>query len=186
MNISASTISSAAYPRYSREIAAHITQRAAARALVERGRTFDRAASIAVSTTCAAFATRLGLVRFLGAPAASNPSPWTCQPFDAFDDGGLPAEFHGIGPEPSRVRLRLAGDRSASVWHRWESDLGSAEYHRGVSGSLALAAWCAWSLDEPDVALERADLSLAADETDPVAALIIRRVSRGVRPAWWG
>lgn len=168
--------------RFPREIAAAVTLPAAAAALVAPGDGPLRAtAATAVVTACGALATRMALVDFLAAPGVRDPR--TLRAFDPFHDDTPPA-LSGIGPRPSRSRLRTAGDRCVEAWRTWHVQDGPADGTAGAAGALALAAWCAWALGSAARAETRARYALDVRDDDALAGLVLRSVLADSRPTW--
>ncbi|WP_144712197.1 hypothetical protein [Curtobacterium pusillum] len=167
---------------YPREIAAAVTLPAACSALVAAGdEPMPRTASIAVLTACAALATRFALIAFLS--ARDCPDPRAVAAFDPFLDPTPPA-LRGLGPEPDRARLRIAGDRCADAWRWWRTEDPSADTASGAAGALAIASWCSWALGSVARAQTRAQYALEARADDPLAGLVLRSVRAGTGPAW--
>jgi hypothetical protein len=168
--------------RYSHEIAAAVTLRAAARALVDPT-PLTTAGAVAVTTSCGALASRIALLRFLAGPAP--PAPTSVVPVDPFREG-MPVALLGGGPPPDRARVRLAGDRSVECWRTWTRTDDGGQTAVGVAGALALGAWCSWALGSELRAATRARYALDVRGDDPLAMLVDRlcRTRRG--PAWRG
>jgi hypothetical protein len=169
-----------AFVRHSHEIAAAVTLPSGARALVATG-PLTAAGSIAVTTACAALSTRVALLRFLADPDADEPIGITGH--DPFTEP-LPPALLGRGPVPNRERVRRAGDRCVEAWRRWSQDRDSGQSVVGVGGALGLGAWCAWALGSDLRATTRARYALDLRGDDPLARLVLRSCSVGVRPAW--
>lgn len=168
--------------RWPREIAAAVTLPAAAAALVAPGTdVLPRPARIAVTTACAALASRLALLDFLAAPG--RPDPRAVRPFDPFS-GPVPDALLGVGPSPDRDRIRLAGDRCAEAWRAWRADDPAADSTSGAAGALAVAAWCAWALGSSARAQTRARYAIDLQADDPLAGLVLRTVLAGNEPVW--
>ncbi len=168
--------------RWPREIAAAVTLPAAAAALVAPAAgQLSRPARIAVTTACAALATRLALVAFLADP--TGPSARDVRPFDPFVDP-MPDALLGVGRSPDRDRVRTAGDRCAEAWRAWRVDDPEADSRGGAAGALAVSAWCAWALGSSARAQTRARYALDLRPDDPLAGLVLRTVQAGSAPAW--
>ena len=178
--------SPAAYPRYPREIAAAVTLRAAASALVAPGAPEPPGAgAVALVTACGALATRLALIRFIA--GASDVDPGEVRPVDSFTEP-TPDALHGVGPAPDRDRVRLAGDRCVAAGPRWRDDhsVPDADAEIGVAGALALGAWCSWALGSEAKAAVRARYALDVNPLDPLAGLVLRSTKAGSGPTWAG
>jgi len=168
--------------RYSHEIAAAVTLPSGARALVAPG-PLTAAAGIALTTACAALSTRLALLAFLADPQADEPIGITGH--DPFTEPTPPA-LVGSGPEPDRERVRRAGDRCVDAWRLWTQDRGSGQSVVGVAGALGLGAWCAWAVHAEARAATRARYALDLRSQDPLARLVLRSCTLGVRAVWRG
>jgi hypothetical protein len=195
------------YIRHPREIAAAVTLRAAAAALVAPGgRPSSAAGCAAIRAACGALATRMALIRFVAQPsppAASDDRPpdvvridsgpidsgpfdvrpVDIVPFDPFHDPTPPA-LHGAGPTPDRDRLRVAGDRCVAVWHAWTAEGSPRDERIAVAGALALGAWCSWALGSAARAEVRARYALDTVPDDALAGLVLRTVLARSGPAW--
>jgi hypothetical protein len=168
----------------SREIAAAVTLPVAAAALVAPGTApLTPRGSAAVSTACVALATRMALIRHVGAPAGRTPS--VVRPFDPFHDP-TPLALQGTGPAPDRDRLRTAGDRCVRLWQDWRLQGCPDDERLGAAGALALGAWCSWALGSPERARTRARHALDTVPDDALAGLVLRSVRARTAPAWWG
>lgn len=184
------TVPHTSFVRYPREIAANVTLRAAAVALVAPGADPPtRGASIALTTACAALQTRLALFDLLADPTAADPvvardAAMRIRAIDAFE--GTPVALQGEGARPSLVVLRRAGDRCVAAWRRWSLDRDASDDPVGVAGVLAVAAWCSWSAGDRDRAVVRARHALDVCATDPLAELVLRLCRRRLSPAWLG
>lgn len=176
------TTSDTTFVRYSHEIAAAVTLPSGARALVAPG-PLTAAAGIALTTACAALSTRLALLAFLADPQADEPIGITGH--DPFTEPTPPA-LVGAGPEPDRERVRRAGDRCVDAWRLWTQDRGSGQSVVGVAGALGLGAWCAWAVHAEARAATRARYALDLRSQDPLARLVFRSCTLGVRAAWRG
>jgi hypothetical protein len=174
--------STTTFPRYSHEIAAAVTLPSGARALVAPG-PLTVAGGIALTTACAALSTRLALLAFLADPDVDEPTGITGH--DPFTDP-MPPALVGSGPEPDRERVRRAGDRCVDAWRRWSQDRDSGQSVVGVAGALGLAAWCAWALGSEARARTRSRYALDLRGDDPLAHLVLRSCTLGVRAAWRG
>ena len=176
------TTSDTTFVRYSHEIAAAVTLPSGARALVAPG-PLTAAAGIALTTACAALSTRLALLAFLADPQADEPIGITGH--DPFTEPTPPA-LVGSGPEPDRERVRRAGDRCVDAWRLWTQDRGSGQSVVGVAGALGLGAWCAWAVHAEARAATRARYALDLRSQDPLARLVLRSCTLGVRAVWRG
>jgi len=176
------TITGGTFLRYSHEIAAAVTLPSGARALVAPG-PLTAAAGIALTTACAALSTRLALLAFLADPQADEPMGITGH--DPFTEPTPPA-LVGAGPEPDRERVRRAGDRCVDAWRLWTQDRGSGQSVVGVAGALGLGAWCAWAVHAEARAATRARYALDLRSQDPLARLVLRSCTLGVRAVWRG
>ncbi|MBE7162788.1 MAG: hypothetical protein INR72_16230 [Williamsia herbipolensis] len=167
------------YRHYPREVAAAVTLRAGAAALVASApRPSDTAA---ITTACGALATRLALIAFVA--RVDRPDPRSIVAFDPYTDR-LPSALHGVGPAPDRDRIRLAGDRCVDAWRRWRAgDVPTASPH-GVAGALAVAAWCSWALGSEARAMTRARHATDVRPDDPLADLVHRTCRARVAPSW--
>lgn len=184
MNLDVAQSSSSPFVRHPREIAAAVTLPVAAAVLVAPGTALlDAAGRSAVATACAALATRMALVRFIG--AASGPDLRAVRPFDPFTDP-TPSAFHGRGPAPSRDRIRTAGARCTAVWHGWKQQGSPRDERRGVAGAVALGAWCSWAVGALTEAEVRAGYALDVVPDDALALVVHRSARAGARPEWWG
>lgn len=184
MNLDVAHSSTSPFVRHPREIAAAVTLPVAAAALVAPGTALlDAAGRSAVATACAALATRMALVRFVG--AASGPDLEAVRPFDPFVDP-TPLALHGRGPEPSRDRIRTAGERSTAVWHGWKQQGSPRDERRGVAGAVALGAWCSWAIGSLTEAEVRSGYALDVVPDDALAVLVLRSARAGARSSWWG
>ncbi len=141
------------------------------------------AAGIALTTACAALSTRLALLAFLADPQADEPIGITGH--DPFTEPTPPA-LVGSGPEPDRERVRRAGDRCVDAWRLWTQDRGSGQSVVGVAGALGLGAWCAWAVHAEARAATRARYALDLRSQDPLARLVLRSCTLGVRAVWRG
>jgi hypothetical protein len=190
MDTQTPTVPHTAFVRYPREIAANVTLRAAAAALVAPGADPpSRGASIATTTACAALQTRLALMELLADPAIADPAEAAVavgglRAVDAF--AGTPAALNGDGVRPAMGVLRRAGDRCVAAWRRWSLDRDAPDDPVGVGGALAVAAWCSWAVGEYDRAVVRARHAQDVCATDPLAQLVLRVCRRGLEPAWLG
>lgn len=164
--------------RFSHEIAAAVTLRPAAAALVAPNGTPPPAL---VATACAALVTRLTLITFLADP--DDPAASAIRLHDPFADP-VPDALHGLGPTPDRARLERAGDRCVDAWRSWSAGDAPDLDRRGVAGALGVAAWCSWALGQPHRAVVRAGHALDVSPTDPLAGLVRRTCDAGVGPAW--
>ncbi|PZF14731.1 hypothetical protein DEJ25_03505 [Curtobacterium sp. MCPF17_011] len=169
-------------PRHSHEIAAAVTLPSAARALVAPG-PLTTAGGIAVTTACGALSTRVALLGFLADPDADDPIGISGH--DPFTDP-MPSALLGSGPEPDRDRVRRAGDRCVDAWRQWSGDRDSGQSVVGVGGALGLGAWCAWALGAELRAETRARYALDLRADDPLAQLVLRSCTLGIRAAWRG
>lgn len=170
------------YPVYPREIAAAMTLRPAAAALVAPPTVpLTDGAGVAVTTACGALATRIALVEFLSDP--DTPAPPSIRPFDPFGSSTLPG-LHGVGPGPDRGRLRTAGDRCVEAWRRWRLGPGACDDVIGVAGALALGAWCSWALGSSARAITRARYAVDLVPDDPLAGVVLRSASADRGPSW--
>jgi hypothetical protein len=162
-----------------REVAANVTLGAAARALARPpGPPLRDGEAVAITTACTALMTRLALVADIGR-AAGTPSHVGAVMWE------LPDALSGIGPDPSAVVIRTAGERCVAAWRRWVSAGGDAgDEPDGVAGALAVAAWCSWATRRAAEARIRARYALDVDPSDPLAELVLRscRARRG--PRW--
>lgn len=182
MTSSQTAVPASRYPVHPREIAAAVTLRAAAAALVAPPTApLTASGAVAVTTACGALATRIALVEFLA--DAQPPEPAALVPFDPFGPSTLPG-LQGLGRMPDRDRLRTAGDRCVDAWRRWSSDVDTADDVRGVAGALALGAWCSWALGSTARALTRARYAIDLVPDDPLAGLVLRTASADRAPAW--
>ncbi|PZE65703.1 hypothetical protein [Curtobacterium sp. MCBD17_021] len=172
--------SAAPFLRHSHEIAAAITLRAGARALVGPA-PLSAAAAVVVTTTCGALATRIALLRFLADPSPADASGLTG--VDPFTEP-MPAALLGRGPAPDPDRVRRAGDRCVEAWRAWSRTGGSGQTVVGVAGALALGAWCSWALGSELRAATRARYALDLGADDPLATLVDRMCRTRRPPAW--
>ena len=166
--------------RHSHEIAAAITLPSAARALVAPA-SLTAAGGIALTTACAALSTRLALLAFLADPDTDEPTG--IRGHDPFTDP-MPPALLGSGPEPDRDRVRRAGDRCVEAWRFWTQDGDSGQSVVGVGGALGLGAWCAWASGSGLRAETRARYALDLRDDDPLAQLVLRSCTLGVRTRW--
>jgi hypothetical protein len=166
-----------------REIAANLTLRAAAAALVAPADAWPMtaAACVAVTTACAPLQTRVGLVQCIAAPIGTSPP---CVAYDVMQERVVPLCLSGVGPMPDRTRIEIAGERALRAWRRWAFDPDAGDDPFGAAGAAGLAAWCAWATGESVRALERASLALRIAPGDMFACLVENWVANDVRPAW--
>ncbi|KQO64692.1 hypothetical protein [Curtobacterium sp. Leaf261] len=167
------------YRYYPREVAAHVTLGAAAAALVRHDdHPMGPGESVAVTTACAALATRLGLLRHVVDPAVP------AVPFTVWHEQ-LPAALLGTGTIPDRDRVVVAGDRCVAAWRRWATSAGTAaDDVGGVAGALALGSWCSWATRSAAQARTRARYALDVDPSDPLARLVLGWCRARHGPAW--
>lgn len=183
MDTHASAATASPYRRHSHEIAAAVTLPAAVATLVAPGPpTISAMGAAAVTTTCDALVTRMGLIASIADPDAGVDD---VRRFDPFHDETPPA-LRGRGPRPDRRRLRVAGDRCVAVWQAWRAEGESRDDRIGVAGAVAVGAWCAWALGSDLRAQVRAGHALDTWPDDPLALLVLRSVAARSAPTWQG
>jgi hypothetical protein len=174
-------VPSSRFAHHPREVAAAVTLRGGAAALVAPPGGERPGSDTSITTACGALVTRMALIEFLADPSA--PAAAALVPYDPFAERELRA-LHGIGPEPDRSRVRRAGERCVEAWRRWERDLDAGDDPVGVAGALALGAWCAWALGSRLRAQTRARYALDIVPDDPLASFVLRATEVGHGPSW--